>query len=186
MDISPADSSWVGAWWLGFVFAGILALTASIPLLGFPNELPNAKALHEEKKLAKDFIPDEEKPRTLKLFLPALKSIFKNKVFLFTSIGVTAEAFHISAAIFFPKFIQSQYNVSSSDASLYMGGVAVPGAAVGILLGGYLVRRFQWTCKECVKVTVLLSTISTLALFAFLIHCPNKDITGITKPHLNR
>ncbi|XP_028405817.1 solute carrier organic anion transporter family member 4C1-like [Dendronephthya gigantea] len=180
VNLSPDDSSWVGAWWLGFVFAGIVGLAASIPLLGFPNQLPDAKALQEERKVAKDFIPEEEKPRTLKLFLPALKSMLKNKVFLFTTIGITAEAFHINAATFFPKFIEFQYNVSSSDASLYMGGVAVPGAAVGILLGGYLIRRFKWACQECVRVNVLVGAISTLALFVFLIHCPNRDIVGMT------
>lgn len=38
--IGPESSVWVGAWWLGFVIAGILLCLASIPLLAFPSELP--------------------------------------------------------------------------------------------------------------------------------------------------
>ena len=36
-DRSPG---WVGAWWIGFVLCGFLALIAGIPLMMFPKELP--------------------------------------------------------------------------------------------------------------------------------------------------
>jgi organic anion transporter 4A len=186
VSLTPDDNSWVGAWWLGYFFGGILSLIAAIPLFGFPSYLPNIRALQAEKRLAKDSVPDDEKPHTLKEFLPALKSIFKNKVFLFTTIAVTAEGFHITGATFFPKFIESQYDLSSSEASLYTGGVVVPGAAVGMLFGGYLIRRFQWTCKQCIQAAAVVSFISALALFVFLVHCPNKHIVGVTTSNLNR
>ena len=185
MNLTPNDNAWVGAWWLGYVFAGIVSLISSVPILGFPNHLPNSEALKATKTLAKDFVPDEERPRTLKEFLPALKSILKNKVFLFTTIAVTAEAFNFTGVAFFPKFIESQYNLSSSDTSLYTG-VIVPGAALGILFGGYLIRRFQWSCKECIKVTMVLSMLSGLMMFVYLIRCPNKDIAGVTPSQSNR
>ena len=186
MKLTPNDGSWVGAWWLGYVFGGILALIATIPLLGFPKHLPNTEALQAEKRLAKDSVPDDETPRTMKEFLPALKSIFKNKVFLFLTISVTAESFHAAGATFIPKYIQSQFELSSSDASLYIGGVVIPGAVMGILLGGYLIRKFKWTCKECIKSATILSFLSALALFAFLLHCPNNEITGMKSSNLNR
>ena len=185
MNLTPYDNAWVGAWWLGYVFGGILCLIAAIPLFGFPDHLPNIEALKATKKLAKDSVPDDEKPRTLKEFLPTLKSILRNKVFLFVTIAVTAEALNFTATAFFPKYMESQYNLSSSDTSLYTG-VVVPGAALGILFGGYLIRRFQWSCKECIKATMVLSTLSGLMMFVYLIHCPNKDIAGVTTPHLNR
>ena len=186
VKLTPEDSSWVGAWWLGYLFAGIVALIAAIPLLGFPSHLPNTRALQEEKKLAKDSVPDDEKPHTLKEFIPALKSIFKNKVFLFVTIAVTADGFHIAAVTFFPKYVESQFNVSASDASLYTGGILVPGAVIGMLIGGYLVRRFQWTCKQCIKAAAVVSFISTLSFFVFLIHCPNKDIASVVASNFNR
>ncbi len=32
--------TWVGAWWVGFVLCGFLALLAGLPLMMFPRELP--------------------------------------------------------------------------------------------------------------------------------------------------
>ena len=186
VKLTPDDNSWVGAWWLGYFLGGILALIATIPLLGFPRYLPNTRALQAEKKLAKDSVPDDEKPHTLKEFLPSLKSIFKNKVFLFLTISVTAESFETAGATFIPKYIESQFNLSSSDASLYIGGIVVPGAVIGMLLGGYLIRRFKWTCKECITFATIFSITSGLALFVFLIHCPNQDINTIQSPSTNR
>lgn len=179
MNLTPNDNSWVGAWWLGYVLGGMVCLIAAFPLLGFPDQLPNIDTLKAAKKLEKDSVPDDERPRTLNEFLPALKSILKNKVFLFVTVGVAAEALNFTGAAFFPKLIESQYNVSSSDASSYTA-VVVPGAALGILFGGYLIRRFQWSCKECIQVTMVVSIISGLMMFVFLIRCPNKDIAGVS------
>ena len=163
-----------------------MALISTIPLLGFPRYLPNIRALQAEKRLAEDSVPDDEKPHTLKEFLPALKSIFKNKVFLFLTISVTAESFETAGATFIPKYIESQFNLSSSDASLYIGGIVVPGVVIGMLLGGYLIRRFKWTCKECITFSTIFTFISGLALFGFLIYCPNQDVTTIQSSSIHR
>lgn len=39
----PSDPRWIGAWWLGFLGSGILALIATLPMFGFARELPEAK-----------------------------------------------------------------------------------------------------------------------------------------------
>ena len=44
---------------------------------------------------------------------------------------------------FLPKYIEHQFNANNSVANIYTGGVAIPGACVGIVLGGYLVKRFK-------------------------------------------
>ena len=51
-DRSPG---WVGAWWIGFVLCGFLALFAGIPLMMFPKELPGIlrEAKCERKAIAK-------------------------------------------------------------------------------------------------------------------------------------
>ncbi|XP_074182051.1 solute carrier organic anion transporter family member 1B3 isoform X3 [Rhinolophus sinicus] len=37
--ISPKDSRWVGAWWLGFLLAGLLSIISSIPFFFLPKNL---------------------------------------------------------------------------------------------------------------------------------------------------
>lgn len=39
-DITPENTLWVGAWWIGFLGAGAASLLISIPILGYPQRLP--------------------------------------------------------------------------------------------------------------------------------------------------
>lgn len=45
--------------------------------------------------------------------------------------------------VFLPKYLETQFSISKSQANLYSGGIAVPGACVGIFLGGYLLKKLQ-------------------------------------------
>lgn len=38
-DITPESPKWVGAWWVGFIIAGIVTVILSIPLFGYPRKL---------------------------------------------------------------------------------------------------------------------------------------------------
>ena len=39
LNLSPNDSTWVGAWWLGFVILAGLLFVTSFPYFFFPNEM---------------------------------------------------------------------------------------------------------------------------------------------------
>ena len=40
--LDPMHPDWVGAWWTGFIMAGVTAILSAIPLLMFPRKLPEA------------------------------------------------------------------------------------------------------------------------------------------------
>lgn len=40
ITITPADARWVGAWWLGYLIAGVITLLAAIPFWFLPRSLP--------------------------------------------------------------------------------------------------------------------------------------------------
>ncbi|XP_078452502.1 solute carrier organic anion transporter family member 1C1-like isoform X1 [Lampetra planeri] len=46
VTISPQDSRWVGAWWLGFLIAGGITLLTALPLWFFPASVP-----HEDEEV---------------------------------------------------------------------------------------------------------------------------------------
>ena len=187
VELTQDDNSWIGAWWLGYVFGGICALLASVPLLGFPREIPRVKTLQDQKGRALDRVPDEQKPHNASQFLPALKSLFTNKVFLFTTIAGTAEGFAVSGtSTFIPKFLESQFHLSSSNASFYAGVVIIPGGIMGMLIGGFLIRRFNWTCKQCAKACTCIAFLAIFPILIYLTHCPNQDFAGVTTPYFNR
>ncbi|XP_078452505.1 solute carrier organic anion transporter family member 1C1-like [Lampetra planeri] len=45
VTISPQDSRWVGAWWLGFLIAGGITLLTALPLWFFPASVPHEEEL---------------------------------------------------------------------------------------------------------------------------------------------
>lgn len=40
ITITPSDSRWVGAWWLGYLIAGVITLLSAIPFWFLPRSLP--------------------------------------------------------------------------------------------------------------------------------------------------
>ena len=169
---------------MGYILAGVLALLVSIPLLGFPRETPGMKHLSEQKRKAVDTVRAEHVPRTARQFLPTLKSLLTNKVFLFTTIASTPEGLAVSGmGTFFPKFLESQFHLSSSDASFYAGMVIILGGISGMLLGGYFIRRFQWTCAQCIKACTIIGFLALFPILILLVHCPNEALAGVTTPY---
>nr|XP_012788838.1 unnamed protein product [Sorex araneus] len=44
ITITPKDPQWVGAWWLGYIIAGILSLLAAVPFWCLPKSLPRPRS----------------------------------------------------------------------------------------------------------------------------------------------
>ena len=42
--LKPTDPRWIGAWWMGFLLVGALAIVSSLPMLFFPRRLPLFRA----------------------------------------------------------------------------------------------------------------------------------------------
>lgn len=49
ITITPADSRWVGAWWLGYLIAGVITLLSAIPFWFLPRTLPISEGQSPEK-----------------------------------------------------------------------------------------------------------------------------------------
>uniref|UniRef100_A0A914V7A4 Uncharacterized protein n=1 Tax=Plectus sambesii TaxID=2011161 RepID=A0A914V7A4_9BILA len=52
INIDESDPKWVGAWWIGFLIASILAMIAVFPILSFPKVLPDAVRWHRMRALS--------------------------------------------------------------------------------------------------------------------------------------
>jgi len=70
--------------------------------------------------------------------------LLTNKIYIVTCLGACMELIIVSGFIvFLPKYLETQFNLGKSMASMFTGGIAIPGACIGIFLGGYLLKRFQ-------------------------------------------
>ncbi|GIY28151.1 solute carrier organic anion transporter family member 5A1 [Caerostris extrusa] len=84
------------------------------------------------------------------------------------------------------KYLETQFSIGKSQASIFTGGIAIPGACVGIFMGGYLLKRFQLKPKGAIQF-VLFFNIVCMGLYTLLyfLGCDNIRMAGATLPYFN-
>lgn len=88
--------------------------------------------------------------------------------------------------VFLPKYLETQFSLGKSQASVFTGSIAVPGACIGIFIGGCFLKRFQLKPKGAVQF-VLFSNLICLACYGllFFLGCDNLKMAGTTIPYYN-
>ncbi|KAL3048433.1 hypothetical protein OYC64_007077 [Pagothenia borchgrevinki] len=198
VTINYKDSRWVGAWWLGFIVTGIVILLSSIPFWFLPKSLP--KEGQEESKGTElstvteqeNFLPDEtqdeekEKPVTFqelaKDFLPSLRRLFRNTIYVLMILTylVSVNGF-IGMITFKPKFMEQIYGQSASKAIFLIGAMNLPAVALGIITGGFVLKRFKLGVVGAARLAfgASLGSLCLLTVQSFL-RCDNAEVAGIT------
>uniref|UniRef100_A0A9J8BW74 Solute carrier organic anion transporter family member n=1 Tax=Cyprinus carpio carpio TaxID=630221 RepID=A0A9J8BW74_CYPCA len=115
VTITPQDSRWVGAWWLGYVVSGLLTLLAALPLWFLPRALPenpqtskldNASNQHKHTLSITEIAKD---------FGPSLKRLLTNGIYLLYLVYsvLALNAFTI-VITYTPKYLEQQFGQSAS------------------------------------------------------------------------
>ncbi len=104
-------------------------------------------------------------------------ALITNKPYMFTQLGISAETFLVSGlGAFLPKIVQTQFLMSSSEASMTIGAVVIVGAAGGIIGGGIWSRK--WTPQLAARNVAIFALVSLLCSFGLLIHCDPITLAG--------
>ncbi len=114
--------------------------------------------------------------------------LLTNKIYMVTCLGACMELIIVSGFIvFLPKYLETQFALSKSMASMFTGGIAIPGACIGIFLGGWLLKRLQLRPRGAVQF-VLLCNLACLACYCalFFFGCDNVKMAGTTMPYFYR
>lgn len=117
----------------------------------------------------------------------SMLSLLYNPVYIVTCMGSCMELIIVSGfVVFLPKYLETQFSIGKSQANVFTGGIAIPGACVGIFMGGYIVKRFQLRPKGAVQF-VLLSNLVCLVIYCllFFLGCDNVKMAGATMPYNN-
>ncbi|GAB1599393.1 solute carrier organic anion transporter family member 5A1-like [Argonauta hians] len=193
VSLTPSDPRWIGAWWGGFIICGVILILMSLPFFAFPKILSREKHKILENKTKErllseeDQVANKEYGRTIKDIPKSIWLLLKNSIYLITCLGICCEFSIVSGFVtFLPKYFETQFGSSTSVANLFTGGIGIPGAVVGILIGGCVLRRFQLCPKGAIQMTLILDIIalSGYILFFFL-GCDNLKIAGATFPYFN-
>ncbi|XP_030006842.1 solute carrier organic anion transporter family, member 1D1 [Sphaeramia orbicularis] len=201
VTITYKDSRWVGAWWLGFIVTGTVILLSSIPFWFLPKSLPKQGQEQSKSKSTElstvaeqeNFLPEEnqehedkEKPVTFKElakdFIPSLKRLFKNGIYslMVLTYLVVVNGF-IGMITFKPKYLEQVYGQSASKAIFLIGILNLPAVALGIITGGFVLKRFKLGVIGAARVSFGASVASFCLLAAqIFINCDNADVAGLT------
>lgn len=131
-NLEQTDAAFLGAWWVGFIIAGVLSLLISIPFFMFPRQLKDAeevkKAREEEMAKRGERIPPKNAKvkDVLRDFLHQLKQLLINVTYLLNIGSVASGALAVIGLVtFVPKFVENQFFFTASQANLIVGGTAI-------------------------------------------------------------
>ncbi|NXN76709.1 SO2B1 protein, partial [Himantopus himantopus] len=162
VQLTNKDPRWVGAWWLGFLVAASLVAISAVPYFFFPREMP--------KEVGKRDFP-----------LVLLRNL-RHPVYLLVVLAqVNLSAMVAGLATFMGKFLERQFSLTASLANMIIGAVNIPGAMVGIVVGGAILKRFQMSLRQCSAMCVLGMFLCLLLAFPLLfLGCPTQKVAGVT------
>lgn len=197
--VGQEDPQWVGAWWLGLIIACVSYILAGLPMTGFPRSLPKKyDEAHDdfmghskrERSNESGSVEETMKPKSKKK--AAFKSIkdmpgkfwetCKNPLYLIINMAfVTEFAAQIGLNIFFPKYLETEFGLTSSYANLITGATLVPASALGSIVGGVIVKKFKTKAEGSCKVALVLSVVAmVLLLITFGLGCRTIPTAGVT------
>ncbi|BES95818.1 Organic anion [Nesidiocoris tenuis] len=174
-DFGTNDSRWIGSWHKGWVPLGIIEFIMAIAMAFFPKTLPR-EAIRRQNSM----VEAKKVERTFSDFKKTVKRLLKNRILMFNTFSSTFYVFGLMGYwIFMPKYIETQFRKTASEASIITGTVGLACTAIGILSSGAAVSRLKprpsylafWNV-----VTESVDVIGTL-LFAF-IGCQKDDLHG--------
>ncbi|XP_068093579.1 solute carrier organic anion transporter family member 5A1 [Hyperolius riggenbachi] len=208
VNIEQSDPRFIGNWWSGFLLCAMAMLLVIFPMFTFPKKLPPRQKKKKKKKKSNsyDVSSDDDvmkektsnKAKTEAGVGPAIGfgknfrdlpraaiRILSNMTFLFVSLSYTAESAIVTAFItFIPKFIESQFGIPASSASIYTGLIIVPSAGVGIVLGGYIIKKLKLSARESAKLAMICCGVSLLCFSTlFIVGCESINLGGINIPY---
>ncbi|XP_034463137.1 solute carrier organic anion transporter family member 2B1 isoform X1 [Hippoglossus hippoglossus] len=187
--LDSRDLRWVGAWWLGFLVASGLLFLAALPYLFFPRVMPREDGADDAESK-----PDEQQQTnplqhlSLVQFLKSFPRIalrtLQSPIFLLVVLAqVNLAALLAGLATFMAKFIERQFSQTIPFSTMMIGGVGIPMAVLGAILGGVLMRRLNLSVSGASKlctIAILLCVFSSVPLL--LIGCSTQRVAGVFPP----
>ncbi|XP_023290281.1 solute carrier organic anion transporter family member 3A1 isoform X2 [Orussus abietinus] len=202
ISIDPGDHRWVGMWWGGFLLCGLLLILVAIPFFSFPKTLQrekekiriiekskaiSGKEKDQNKEPKKEPLDDTGYGKDVKDIPRSMWRLVCNPVYVVTCLGACMELVIVSGfVVFLPKYLETQFSLGKSQASIFTGSIAIPGACIGIFFGGCLLKRLELRPKGAVQF-VLVSNVVCLVCYGllFFLGCDNVKMAGTTIPYFN-
>ncbi|XP_069012755.1 solute carrier organic anion transporter family member 1C1-like [Embiotoca jacksoni] len=192
VSITPKDARWVGAWWMGFLVSSALLLMSSIPFWFLPRSLPKQEGEEGKPAPACETLDGTEDASNnnnnvqlteiAKGFLPSLKRLLGTPAYFLLLCGsILKFNSFIGLFTFKAKYMEQQFGQSASRANFLIGVLNLPAVAVGIFLGGLLMKRYKLGVVSGAQLSFATSFMAyLLLLLQFGTKCDNISVAGLT------
>uniref|UniRef100_G1RFQ6 Solute carrier organic anion transporter family member n=1 Tax=Nomascus leucogenys TaxID=61853 RepID=G1RFQ6_NOMLE len=193
-ELTTESPLWVGAWWVGFLGSGAAAFFTAVPILGYPRQLPGsqryavirAAEMHQLKDGSRGEASNPDFGKTIRDLPLSIWLLLKNPTFILLCLAGATEATLITGmSTFSPKFLESQFSLSASEAATLFGYLVVPAGGGGTFLGGFFVNKLRLRGSAVIKFCLFCTVVSLLGILVFSLHCPSVPMAGVTSSHLN-
>ncbi|NP_001075258.2 solute carrier organic anion transporter family member 2B1 isoform X2 [Equus przewalskii] len=160
----------------------VLAVSASPVSKGEDSSSEQSTEASPEKKAGlAQIAPNLTAVQFIKVFPRVLLRTLRHPIFLLVVLSqVCTSSMVAGMATFLPKFLERQFSVTASFANLLIGCVTIPLAIMGIVMGGFLVKRLRLGPMRC-SILCLLGMLFCLLLSLplFFMGCSTHHIAGI-------
>lgn len=205
LDITPDDPRWIGAWWAGFLLCSALLFLSALFMFGFPQAL-DEQGLDSGGESEQAMLPPSltlDRPSRsihgfelnsglsvcehLRVIPRVTRHLLSNPVFTCITLAACMEIAVVAGfAAFLGKYLEQQFNLTTSSANQLLGMTAIPCACLGIFLGGLLVKKLNLSALGAVRMAMLVNLVSTACYVSFLfLGCDTRPVAGVTVAYVN-
>ncbi|KAL2088566.1 hypothetical protein ACEWY4_015465 [Coilia grayii] len=205
LDITPDDPRWIGAWWGGFILCGFFLFLSSLFMFGFPQSLtegPEGSGTESQQAMLPAELAQEYEGHAthglnlnsgltccqhLQIIPKVTKHLLSNPVFTCVILAACMEIAVVAGfAAFLGKYLEQQFNLTTSSANQLLGMTAIPCACLGIFLGGLLVKRLDLSALGAIRLAMMVNVVSTACYVSFLwLGCDTGPVAGVTVAYGN-
>ncbi|XP_054274192.1 solute carrier organic anion transporter family member 74D-like isoform X1 [Macrosteles quadrilineatus] len=180
-SITNKDARWIGAWWIGWIPFGVIATFYSFFLTLFPRVLP--RAFHRMKVKTKEVL-QETGQKTARGFLEMLQRLFNNRLLLCNTFSYVFYMFGVIGYwIFMPKYMETQFHLTASDANLITGTMGLISSACGVILSGFVLSKIKPSARKIAGWNFLVEALGVLCVLTYThLGCSNSEIHGNRNP----
>uniref|UniRef100_A0A3Q3QE96 Solute carrier organic anion transporter family member n=1 Tax=Monopterus albus TaxID=43700 RepID=A0A3Q3QE96_MONAL len=211
LGITPDNPRWIGAWWAGFLLCGALLFSSAVLMFGFPQSLPTREkedggdseqamlppslsSEYETSKPSNGVVRNLEPANSptccqqLRVIPKVTKHLLSNPVFTCIILAACMEIAVVAGfAAFLAKYLEQQFNLTTTSANQLLGMTAIPCACLGIFMGGLLVKKLNLSALGAIRMAMLVNLISTACFVSLLfLGCDTGPVAGVTVAYNNK
>ncbi|XP_028165656.1 solute carrier organic anion transporter family member 5A1-like isoform X1 [Ostrinia furnacalis] len=169
---SSDNPKWVGAWWLGMVFIAVFVVLLAGLMFCFPRQIKQEPLPPPPKKTV-----EVKGDPFLKGFANSIKRQLTNDILMYRTASSVLHLMPISGVYsFLPKYMETQFRLSTHDANLISGTAGILVMGMGIVTSGVIILRTVPTARTVAAWTAGTAAIYSIGMVILMfVSCPQEN-----------